>query len=94
MEKIPMTTKKDIKGVPYAITPNEWGFRVTANGNPTDRFYRSYQVYVAGGRAVRCSCPHQVHRGGECKHMTAANGIIAGSVPVAKLNARIEADFA
>lgn len=71
------TLKLEIKGEPYHLSRNEWGWEVAATSSPTDRFHRSYQVVVGGdGEPKSCSCPHQRHRGGLCKHMEAVTQLL------------------
>lgn len=60
-----------INGEPYRLERNAAGWAVTPTSSPTDRFHRSYQVYVSPltRRPVKCTCPQNVERRVECKHM-------------------------
>lgn len=73
-----MTNKSKRVSVPRVIDGGAYvvtliprvGYGVVANDNPVDRISRSYLVPVNhDGVTERCSCPHQFHRGGVCKHM-------------------------
>lgn len=67
---VPSVVHRTIGTTPYVFEKNRQGWGVVANSSPTDRFYRSYQVYCSpSGVPLRCSCPSCVDGGKWCKHL-------------------------
>lgn len=65
-----------IKGKPYYLEENEFGWGVMSTEKKTDRFHKNYQVLRGkNGAPKSCSCPDHMERGRytgtPCKHMLA-----------------------
>ena len=67
-----------LNGEPYSFEKNAHGWGCCSLNKVSDRFYRSYQIYLdASGAPKKCSCPHCVQKLAWCKHLVAVETILA-----------------